>query len=261
MTQPPQHGSPMPIPLEYGTPPRRDRRVRLVLAIALALVIVIAGWQFGPTLWRGTKAYYIQQQALHYSPSPDLVVFEQATAPMMRLRHEPGYTMYQMGNAMPSVRYQPPQLRNLIQSVSTVSYPDASIPNCIAFLGELLTPTTHEQRLVFVLWDGLVTKPAGPVRRTIVAYTIKPRGLLEPLRLTVHLGGFMNTWPTVGAMEASERVFAGQVDPADASHFTIRYQLWGQEDIIDGRMNDQFQVLLAQRNRPTTRPLRLPTDR
>ena len=46
------------------------------------------------------------------------------------------------------------------------------------------------------------------------------------------------------------RIFAGQPDPADASHFTIRYQLWGQEDIIDGKLQDDDRVTLIPRNLP-----------
>ena len=34
------------------------------------------------------------------------------------------------------------------------------------------------------------------------------------------------------------RFYAGQLDPADAGHFTIRYDLEGKSGVIDGRLND-----------------------
>jgi hypothetical protein len=46
------------------------------------------------------------------------------------------------------------------------------------------------------------------------------------------------------------RIFAGQPDPGDPSHFTIRYQMWGQEDIVDGRLDDHERITLTQRHMP-----------
>jgi hypothetical protein len=46
------------------------------------------------------------------------------------------------------------------------------------------------------------------------------------------------------------RVYAGQIDPQDASHFTIRYEMWGQSDVLDGWLNDHDAVRLQQRNPP-----------
>jgi hypothetical protein len=46
------------------------------------------------------------------------------------------------------------------------------------------------------------------------------------------------------------RIFAGQPDPADPSHFTIRYQFWEQEDTIDGRIDAAGNVTLTQRKIP-----------
>jgi hypothetical protein len=46
------------------------------------------------------------------------------------------------------------------------------------------------------------------------------------------------------------RMFAGQVDPDDASHFTIRYQMWGKEDVLDGRLDDSDRFTLTPRKIP-----------
>jgi hypothetical protein len=46
------------------------------------------------------------------------------------------------------------------------------------------------------------------------------------------------------------RIFAGQPDPNDPGHFTIRYRMWGQEDVLDGRLLDNDQVTLMSRKQP-----------
>jgi hypothetical protein len=49
------------------------------------------------------------------------------------------------------------------------------------------------------------------------------------------------------------RIYAGQVDPADASHFTIRYEMWGQTDVLDGRLDNNDGITLRQRSQPPWR--------
>jgi len=46
------------------------------------------------------------------------------------------------------------------------------------------------------------------------------------------------------------RVYAGQPDANDQSHFTIRYQMWGQEDVLDGWLGDDDEVRLVPRHLP-----------
>lgn len=46
------------------------------------------------------------------------------------------------------------------------------------------------------------------------------------------------------------RMYAGQADAHDPSHFTIHYQMWGQEDVLDGKLDDQDQITLTPRHSP-----------
>jgi hypothetical protein len=45
-------------------------------------------------------------------------------------------------------------------------------------------------------------------------------------------------------------VYAGQPDPDDPAHFTIRYQMWGQEDVLDGRLLDNDRITSTPRDMP-----------
>ena len=33
--------------------------------------------------------------------------------------------------------------------------------------------------------------------------------------------------------------YAGRIDPGDAGHFTIKYEMEGQEGVVDGRFNER----------------------
>ena len=46
------------------------------------------------------------------------------------------------------------------------------------------------------------------------------------------------------------RLFAGQPDPADPTHFTIRYQLDGKEGVIDGWLRDNDVILKPREGAP-----------
>jgi hypothetical protein len=46
------------------------------------------------------------------------------------------------------------------------------------------------------------------------------------------------------------RVFAGQPDPSDATHITIHYQLWGQDDVVDAWVTNDEHVKFSVRNPP-----------
>jgi hypothetical protein len=49
--------------------------------------------------------------------------------------------------------------------------------------------------------------------------------------------------PTEGPL----RLFAGQLDPNDASHFTIDYVIGDQKGVIDGWLKEDGSVLLQKR--------------
>jgi hypothetical protein len=50
------------------------------------------------------------------------------------------------------------------------------------------------------------------------------------------------------------KLYAGQPDPKDASHFTIRYTAGEEEGFIDGWLQDDDTVKLKQRPGAASRP-------
>jgi hypothetical protein len=50
---------------------------------------------------------------------------------------------------------------------------------------------------------------------------------------------FFHTLPIGSPQSKSLRFYAGQVDPADASRFSIRYTLDGKDGTIEGRLSER----------------------
>jgi hypothetical protein len=113
------------------------------------------------------------------------------------------------------------------------------------------------------------TSPGGRHRLVVITYTpetdnfnaspdegenydvqvLTPATLVQPLSVPYHTSGHD------GRVEYPDhpplvRMFAGQPDPGDPAHFTIRYQMWGQEDVLDGMLKDDDTVTLTARHTP-----------
>lgn len=109
------------------------------------------------------------------------------------------------------------------------------------FLYERTTPSSKRPLLVGV--DIAGWSRGGPVVLFARCRTIAPA---VPMRLpteqkvdhpSVHLS----------ATEGTLRLFAGQPDASDASHFTIDYVLADQKGVIDGWLKEDGSVLLEKR--------------
>jgi hypothetical protein len=50
------------------------------------------------------------------------------------------------------------------------------------------------------------------------------------------------------------RIYAGQPDPADASHFTMRYEIGNRHGLIDGWLRDDDTVVIEPREQSPTQP-------
>jgi hypothetical protein len=53
--------------------------------------------------------------------------------------------------------------------------------------------------------------------------------------------------PRISPWFEATRIYAGQLDPEDASHFTIDYEARGRRHTIDGWLRDDETVLLEER--------------
>ncbi len=245
-TRPPQ--------LDYGPPPpiHRQRRWRRAALLIVLLACVACGWEWGPEYWAKTKFLYVQRQCLTYVAPPDQVVYESDPARFAALASQtPEYaTLLNWARAKRLVR----------------------TPQCWAAFEAMAYPRKVMARSLRGPFDGTLflhelKAPDGKPILVRVGYT-------EPSNDPAFIPGFdvteeicrSATWSTpvkeltpayvIDVMSRTDleppmlRFFAGQPDAADPSHFTIRYQAWGQEDVLDGRVEADGRVSLKPRNRP-----------
>ena len=254
-----------PWKLDYGaSPPRTWRRIRWIATLLLLVGAIFAGWRWGPYLWHQGNILYWQSQCMRYSPPESMVVYEEnPTAAAGLLNSSPQYVAYAIhrgkdwNHAGPTVQaaaYRP-QGWNKLQAVARLPLINGigTVNGAILFLHELVSPGGNH-RLVVIEYD------AQPDDFTPTFYN----GL--NLRSEVFAPGTWRSRPSrVGKGAEADvlvmfpttppqvRIYAGQVDPADASHFTIRYEMWGQTDVLDGRLDNNDWITLRQRNQPTGR--------
>jgi hypothetical protein len=229
----------------------------------LSLVALGAGINWGPRVWYQARLLYWQRQCMTFTRPADFVVYEEDPAAAAALiwqdaqyaslalmRRIGSYTYNEPHHSMAAV-YQASgdwHLQDLLPAKplsARIATPMATI-----FMHALQTPA-GKPRLVIVRYspEQKLFTPGFLSDRNTFWISIVPAPLLGMPMGTMEsvAEDSRSTWPR---QAPNVRIFAGQPDPADPSHFTIRYQMWGQEDIIDGTIDDREMVSFRPRNPP-----------
>ena len=221
--------------LDYAARPHplrsaRSRRVAIVVG-ALLLLAGIA-W-VTPRAFRRLQVTHWQRQCLDYAAPADRVVFDNDPAEIPKLLALP--LPYQGSLAVGHAYLIPPQYRKLIvsQSVGT------------AFLHERITPQGEPRRVAVDLFGGTMPPPNNTMmfNATVLDATSAARSARSMVTITRGDGASITLQPG-----DKLRVFAGQPDPADASHFTIDYVLNGTRHTIDGWLKADGLVIIEVRD-------------
>jgi hypothetical protein len=224
--------APHPVPL------LRRRRVRV--AIGAAAIVLTLGWlaaSFGRALLDNVDYWRLQRACLRYTAPSDRVVFTTRSAEANALaRQGGGFHGFYLPGRFDIAGYEPPELRHLFGFSGMVILGDPG--RNVAFLHERTSPNGH-RRLIILCADGTA---AG---RTMGLWST----VLEPVSV---LSSRRHQYSAVFAelfhdVTGDFRVFAGQPDPNDLSHFTIGYELAGTPGIIDGWLEDSGDVRLKER--------------
>jgi hypothetical protein len=219
--------------LDYAPRPHalrgaRARRVAIVIGSLLLLASIL--W-VAPRAYRRWQVTQWQRQCLRYVAPPDRVVHETDPAEIPRLVAPP--LNYRGSLATGQAFYIPPAYSNLVvsQSVGT------------AFLHERVS-RGGERRLVAVDLFGGTMQPNRTMSLNAVMLPIG-RGGRDWSLATMTTGDGTNI-----SLQSGDklRVFAGQVDPDDRSHFTIDYVLNGTRRTLDGWLVDGGTVKIETRD-------------
>lgn len=222
--------------------------MRRVMGLLLLAIVAGAAWWFHAPLWQRAKLLYYQRQCLNFTAPPEQVVYDENNGTVSPLIGTAGYRGYPAAAAYlkvprpplpPTVAVRPaPELGNY--TVLTNWWP--TLPVATVFLHERRTKSGLVRLVAVMRWPietGYIVDEFG-----LEPVVIAPGGLMsQPVVHGPRVGG----WSIVPASNPADtqnlRFYAGQPDPADPAHFTIKYDLRNGTGIIDGRLNEDGQTV------------------
>jgi hypothetical protein len=246
--------------LHYEPKPPKLRRVlrrRNLLRILLVACLAAATWvgvRRGPEWWYEASHHYWESRCLAFQLPPETVVFETEPTAAARLLKSSDYFAYP--TTMPG---SPPiAARNVPSCALEALYRGSSEevtappPDAFLFVHKLTSPK-GVSRVVFVcltLKDFPVPDRVSnpPILIGAVSYRMELSDYVDARDIRTRSFEWDGTHRNVmtdscfglwtGLNRRSLRVYAGQADPADPSHFTIRYEVDGRPGTIDGHLTD-----------------------
>jgi len=259
---PPSSG---PIPLDYAPAPRRHWKWtgRIVLGL-LVVATAVCAWRWGPYAWRQTKLLYWQRQCMNYSASADKVVYEEEPAAAAALLNGPDYSPYGLKRApapngpvtpVQAAAFDPLCWRRLgtFTTMPTRMFTGPGVSGGAGgdvFLHERVSPAGHHRLVCVCYAPAANTFSASFIEGFDYAAFVSPPATWTTPFVPTQLSPPYDVISGLPRVPPLVRMYAGQPDPADPAHFTIRYQMWGQEDTLDGQLKDDDQVTLTPRDLP-----------
>jgi hypothetical protein len=255
MTMPSSNLTPRAAPLEYAPAVRSRRWIYRAIFACLLMGLSVAGWKWGPGWWRRAEILYWQHECLQFSLPPDTVVYEEGPAGAAALlAGNPNYHPYPIQRRS-SQHAAPSSATAAALGVSDwdnlgIALPRPKINPAVIFLHERISAAGHRRLVCVRYWPEGDSFSAQFVQAlNCDTFTVTPGTWSQPPVL-IPKGWRYDVetwWPRKPPLV---RIFAGQPDPNDPAHFTIRYQIWSQEDVLDGRLLDDDRVTLTFRNVP-----------
>jgi hypothetical protein len=224
--------------LEYGRATPLYRSSRWWTKAIVACLLVVVAILLVPRYLRHTQLLYWQRHCLTHHAPPDRVIFENDPEQAQRLLNGPdGYD----GDVQNGAFLFPTVWRRFYQGVSGGLIASSGT----AFLGERVTPAGQR---VLVAVDLFLTAPGPNITTASFGVSVVTPGTSyrrpHPLPAATAVGDGRY----VGLYAADRfRVFAGQRDAADGSHFTIEYDLNGKHHTLDGWLEDDQTVKIEIR--------------
>jgi hypothetical protein len=222
-------------PLQYA-PRKAIRRYRppvfIAIVVGLAVAFVCISWK--PLTERIRTDFYLRQAKSYIAPPDQIVMDEDPKGSTYSLLSDPAYHLF--GKCL---------LRSAAPWTHVTSVPP--------WVGVVFL---HERRSA----DG----PSRVVEVEIQKSTeFTNNGQMLFFRCNVRGRNYGRSFPCGDIWIIHDpnyqlgnpiRLFAGQPDPADSSHFTIKYESSRTSGIIDGWLDSNDSVHLADRPKPATLP-------
>jgi hypothetical protein len=248
---------PDPIQLDYGTQPRR-RRWRLWLMVILGIGVALFAGRLTQKLWqqwqhgRFMNAAW-ENAAIRAAPADSLIFGQNEDVPAVYASDWGAHR----GTTGLVTGYREAEQRGWVLRPAVVLHGGVIYPGATAYAR---THETAEEVLMNVLVhlhgvpDTPLPQGRAPSQITFTWHVVDQfdwRG--NPKSPAVTGTVQLATWPD--PRERRTRFYFGAADPADASRFSIRYEVGNVEDgfeegFIDGKLEDDLTVTLTVRDGP-----------
>jgi hypothetical protein len=208
---------------------RGPRRAMFGCLIAATIAGVCWAWNSTPGEW--ARFNYWEWRCEHYSAPPDQVVFDPPAAN--------SYSDWKL-TGMP---LNCPQWWKFEAQLLPLTVHASPPTSSVAFLQDRQSPSGKNRLVAVELrpqcdeqdYLSRIFRPMVYVNVNVVTPT---RGLPAPTR------GEHDSWGNLGPIEGKLKVFAGQPDPSDRTHFTIAYRLNDVPGIMDFHLQDDDTVAM-----------------
>ncbi len=217
------------------------------------LLLCAFGWpagHFGPALWHQSKYLSRQQECLDYAAPRDRVVYDDDPAEASRLMKNEGYGPVFVANRSNVPGSWQAPAGALPAPWKTMGGNEAGI----TFLHHRRSTSGKDRLIAVVAYLADATRRERAVKLDAVAFV--PAGWRPGAELKT-TGAVYSTGIQV-ASTGRLRLFSGQADPRDLSHFTIRYELNGKYGLIDGWLRENDELEMSFRDSPPRRTGRNP---
>ena len=225
--------------LDYAPATHRRRVVsKDLLPLLLLAVPVCVGWGW-PHAQR-LRDLRVQDECLNHALPADCIVYSDDPADRQRLLAGAGYTdrVPRLGPSVAVIHMPPAWARYAPQRLGGV-----------VFLHRLTSPGGNTRLVAVEVRPAALALAGEPQAGNAVALgaqVIQPATLTadrQPIQLRSHVT-VLEGWVNAGDRL---RLFAGQPDAADRSHFTIRYTLNDMPGMLDGWLRDDDRVVVTPR--------------
>ena len=235
--------------LPYGrvvAPGLYKARYLVLATVAVSLGLLAWRWR-GPSRWELARDFYLERRCMNYSPRPEQVVFSYQAGKSRQLDGVT-YTGYpacwiKLGTANNLARILPaPPGHPLLQKLPT-------IPLSTLFLHRMKSRAGADY-LVEVI---LIGTPRGHESLDfLAAETYHPGTLFKGMSRTYGCSGALLRQSKHQSVREAKTItiYAGQLDPADSSHFTVRYTMDGGPGTVEGFLRDDGSLEISVRDGP-----------
>jgi hypothetical protein len=232
--------------LQYAAPAFRRRHwARRIARFLVVIAMISSAWQWGPRAFVQIGYLRAQHRCMTYAPPVSEVVFESDpdAAALLAERCQEYHlaSLYSaFGRGAPFSHWRPPASHR-------PKALDKLIPKFgfygTAFMHAMRTPAGNERLVIISMGYGASVELNGyGLGMGAHVYTPASWRLGSAMLLTSEEGGLSLRYMP---LENRLRIFAGQIDPSDSSHFTVPYELNGKPGVIEGRLRDDESVTMS----------------